>query len=335
VHVDASVGIATAPSPAATVGELLRCADVAMYAAKASRAGAHAYLPDTDGRSGDRLRTMEELRAALGTDQLHVHLQPQVALTDGRIVGAEALVRWAHPARGLLGPAELLPAAEAAGLLPALAEVVLERALAGAARWWHGGLARVPVSVNLAAANVTDLGLPAKVEAALARHDLPPCALTLELVEDTLMRDPERARVVLGQLRTLGVRASIDDYGTGYSSLAYLRRLPADELKLDRTFLADLDTDERARAIVAHTVALAHALGLRLVAEGVEHPATARHLAALGCDVVQGFLVARPMPVEGFLSWIAAAGPTGFPVPGVDAPGRSDPAVPRASLSGG
>jgi EAL domain-containing protein (putative c-di-GMP-specific phosphodiesterase class I) len=251
---------------------------------------------------------MEELRVAMATEELVVHLQPQVGLADGRVVGVEALVRWEHPRRGLLSPAELLPAAEAAGLLPALAEVVLERALAAAASWWRTGLPQVPVSVNLAAANVTDLALPTKVAAALERHALPPEALTLELVEDTLMRDPDRARVVLGQLRGLGVQTAIDDYGTGYSSLAYLRRLPADELKLDRAFLADLDDDPRAAAIVEHTVALAHALGLRLVAEGVEQPATARRLAAMGCDVVQGFLVAQPMALDRFTSWLGTAG---------------------------
>jgi EAL domain-containing protein (putative c-di-GMP-specific phosphodiesterase class I) len=164
----------------------------------------------------------------------------------------------------------------------------------------------VPVSVNLSAANVTDLDLPAKVGRALHRHGLPAAALTLELVEDTLMKDPERGREVLGELRRLGIRTSIDDYGTGYSSLAYLLHLPADELKLDRSLTARVDRDRRAAAIVRHTAALAHDLGLRLVAEGVEDVATGRALADLGCDVAQGFAIARPMPVEDFLGWLAA-----------------------------
>jgi EAL domain-containing protein (putative c-di-GMP-specific phosphodiesterase class I) len=164
----------------------------------------------------------------------------------------------------------------------------------------------VAVSVNLTAANVTDLDLPSKVSAALLRHGLPPRALTLELVEDTLMADPERGRAVLGDLRRLGVRTSIDDYGTGYSSLAYLRNLPADELKLDRSLTADVDCDPRASAIVRHTVALAHDLGLSLVAEGVEDVATGAVLAELGCDVAQGYAIARPMPVDDFLTWLAA-----------------------------
>jgi diguanylate cyclase len=299
LHVGVSIGVATAPVPAASVTELLRCADVAMYAAKSGRTGVHVYVPDPTGGTGDRLQTMEELRTALTDDQLVVHLQPQVDLGSGCVVGTEALVRWEHPVRGLLSPAALLPAAEQAGLLRPLTDRVLELALQAATRWWP--TRPVPVSVNLSAANVTDLDLPLKVAAALARHGLPAEALTLELVEDTLMADPERGRAVLGELRRLGIRTSIDDYGTGYSSLAYLRHLPADELKLDRSLTQDVDTDPRAAAIVRHTVALAHDLGLTLVAEGIEDDATAAALTALGCDVGQGYLFARPMPVADFL----------------------------------
>ncbi|MGY1739124.1 MULTISPECIES: putative bifunctional diguanylate cyclase/phosphodiesterase [unclassified Blastococcus] len=307
LHVGVSVGVATTPAPATTVQELLHCADVAMYSAKAAREGVHVYVPDPiTGTSGsDRLRTMEELRVALQGDELVVFLQPQMDLRDGSIVGAEALVRWNHPTRGLLSPAHLLPAAEQAGLLRPLTDRVLELALAATTRWWNDR--HVPVSVNLSAANVTDLDLPEKVAAALHRHGLPTEALTLELVEDTLMADPERGRAVLADLRELGVRTSIDDYGTGYSSLAYLRHLPADELKIDRSLTADVDRDPRAAAIVRHTVALAHDLGLHLVAEGVETASTSAALARLGCDVAQGYGIARPMPVEDFLGWLAAA----------------------------
>src|SRR4051794_20369460 len=242
---------------------------------------------------------MEELRTALDEGgQLLVHLQPQVDLGDGHVVGAEALVRWQHPVRGLLSPADLLPAAEQAGLLRPLAQVVLELSLDAAARWWPER--HVPVSVNLSAADVTDLDLPAKVARALARHGLPAAALTLELVEDALMADPERGRTVLGELRRLGVRTSIDDYGTGYSSLAYLRHLPADELKLDRS-LTQVGRAPRAAAIVRHTVTLPHDLGLTLVAEGVEDAETGAVLAGLGCDTAQGYAIARPMPVEAFM----------------------------------
>ena len=303
LHIGVSVGVAGAPVPAATVEELLRCADVAMYAAKNARSGVLVYVPDPRGGTGDRLRTMEDLRTALARDdQLEVYLQPQVDLLDGAVVGAEALVRWRHPVRGLLNPSDLLPAAEQAGLLRPLADAVLELALTAAAGWWP--TRPVPVSVNLSAANVTDLDLPGKVAQALVRHGLPARALTLELVEDTLMSDPERGRQVLGELRRLGVRTSIDDYGTGYSSLAYLRNLPADELKLDRSLTFDVGTDPRAAAIVRHTVALVHDLGISLVAEGVEDDATGLVLRDLGCDVAQGFAIARPMPVADFLTWL-------------------------------
>jgi diguanylate cyclase (GGDEF)-like protein len=308
LHVGVSIGVATAPVPATTVQEMLRCADVAMYAAKSAGEGVHVYVPDPHGGSGDRLRTMEELRIALSSDQLVIHLQPQVSLADERVLGVEALVRWNHPVRGLLSPADLLPAAEQAGLLRPLTDTVLELALTATARWWRRD--RVPVSVNLSAANVNDLDLPSKVAAALRRHGLPPEALTLELVEDTLMADPERGREVLAELRRLGVRTSIDDYGTGYSSLAYLRHLPADELKLDRSLTFDVCTDPRAAAIVEHTVALAHALGLRLVAEGIEDAETGAALARLGCDVAQGFAIARPMPVDDFLTWLSVPHPS-------------------------
>ncbi|RZU34075.1 diguanylate cyclase (GGDEF)-like protein [Blastococcus saxobsidens] len=307
LHVGVSIGVGTAPAPATTVEELLHCADVAMYSAKRTREGVHLYVPDpvTGTGASDRLRTMEELRTALDGNELRIFLQPQMDLRDGRIAGAEALVRWDHPTRGLLSPADLLPAAEQAGLLRPLTDRVLELALAATARWWPER--EVPVSVNLSAANVTDLDLAGKVAAALHRHGLPARALTLELVEDTLMADPERGRAVLAALRASGVRTSIDDYGTGYSSLAYLRHLPADELKLDRSLTADVDRDPRAAAIVQSTVALAHALGLSLVAEGVETLATSATLARLGCDVAQGYAVARPMPVEDFLDWLAAS----------------------------
>jgi EAL domain-containing protein (putative c-di-GMP-specific phosphodiesterase class I) len=280
-----------------------------MYAAKTSREGVRVYLPEPGTETGDRLHTMEQLRDALAADQLLVHLQPQVRPGDHRVVGVEALVRWQHPTRGLLGPADLLPAAERAGLIRPLSATVLELSLSAVAGWWPAR--RVPVSVNLSAADVTDLDLPLKVAGALQRHGLPAAALTVELVEDTLMADAERGRVVLQQLRDLGVRTSIDDYGTGYSSLGYLRRLPADELKLDRSLTQDLDTDPAARLIVEHTVALAHGLGLSVVAEGVEDLAVARVLADVDCDVAQGYVFARPMPVADFVALLREDAPLG------------------------
>ncbi|PZU40569.1 MAG: GGDEF-domain containing protein [Arsenicicoccus sp.] len=333
LHVGVSIGIATGPVPAATVTELLRCADVAMYGAKNAREGVRSYVPDPGSGSGDRLRTMEDLRIALDEGQLVVHLQPQVALDGGEVVGVEALVRWQHPVRGLLSPTVVLPAAEQAGLMRPLTDAVLGLALTAATRWWPER--EVPVSVNLSAASVTDPGLPATVSGLLRAHGLPARALTLELVEDTLMADPDRGRTVLGELRRLGIRTSIDDYGTGYSSLAYLRHLPADELKLDRSLTHDVGRDDRATAIVRHTVALAHDLGLSLVAEGVEDDETAAVLAGLGCDIAQGYAIAGPMPVEDFLAWLPgrpAPRSAAVPVPAPRAP--MPPAGARARASG-
>jgi diguanylate cyclase len=312
LHVRGSIGVATGPVPAATRSELLRCADVAMYQAKSTGDGDHGavavFVPDPGTATGDRLRTTEDLRAALTDGQLLVHLQPQVDLATGTPVGAEALVRWQHPTRGLLYPGAFLEHIERAGLQRQLADTVLDLSLAAAARWWHDGI-HVPVSVNLSAANISDLQLPAKLAAAALRHGVPLSMLTVELTEHTLMNDPGRARAVLLQLRAAGVGVSIDDYGTGYSSLAYLRDLPVDELKLDRAFTADLRTGPNAVAIVRHTVALAHDLGLRLVAEGIETADVADVLTTLGCDVGQGYHLARPMPASDLHTWLAERWP--------------------------
>ena len=299
IEVGGSFGIAAGQATTAALPELLRCADVAMYEAKRTRAGVLRYSDDLGQGMADRLRTVDELRTALVEGQLVVHLQPLVEPVTRRVEAVEALVRWQHPVRGLLSPAQLLPAVEQAGLMGPMTDAVLELALQAAAQWWP--LREVGVAVNLSAVSVADLELPRKVEQALARHGLPPRALTLEIVEDTFMADPARATAVLGQLRGLGVEVAIDDYGTGYSSLAYLKDLPADQLKIDRVFTDGLTTDGRVRAIVEHTISLAHVLGLRVVVEGVEDEATLEVLRELRCDLVQGFHVCRPVPLERLL----------------------------------
>jgi EAL domain-containing protein (putative c-di-GMP-specific phosphodiesterase class I) len=307
LHVDASIGIGMAESDAVTRTELLRCADIAMYEAKTTRSGVMAYSGVDTSHSVDRLRTMQDLRLALRGEndrgRLLVHLQPQTRLETGALIGVEALVRWQHPERGLLYPDAFLPAAETAGLMGPLAETVLDLSLSACRDWWRAGHP-VPVSVNLCAANVHDLTLPEKISRALARHELPPRALVIELTEDSLMTDPARARAVLDRIRRLGAGVSIDDYGTGYSSLAYLRDLAVDELKIDRAFIANIAGSTSAVAIVRHTVELGHALGLRLVAEGIEDQDSARILTALGCDIAQGYHIARPMPAQDLLAWM-------------------------------
>ncbi|MGL4174331.1 MAG: putative bifunctional diguanylate cyclase/phosphodiesterase [Actinomycetota bacterium] len=307
LHIGGSVGVATAPEPAADRGELLRCADIAMYQAKMSKPGGVVrYTPDPNSATGERLRTIEELRGALseGQGQLLVYLQPQVQLSTGHVIGVEALARWQHPERGLLTPQAFLKYVEQAGLHQPLAEVILDQALHAAHTWWRTGR-WIPVSVNLSVANITDIDLPVKVLKALDRHHLPPAALSVELTEDSLMSDPERGRSVLEHLRGNGIDVSIDDYGTGYSSLSYLHDLPADELKLDRSLSINLESDHRARAIVSHTVALAHDLGLRVVAEGIETADGVALLNELGCDIGQGYYLAKPMPVNEFTDWLS------------------------------
>jgi predicted signal transduction protein with EAL and GGDEF domain len=326
VHIAASIGVADDSAldgrdaaAGRTADALLRLADLAMYRAKRQRRGGLARYEPGSEPTVDRLHLTEQLRGALRGDDpdvngtLLVDVQPQVALDAvrggrGRVVGAEALVRWRHPDEGVLAPGAFLPLADNAGLLPSLADVVLDAALAACRRWWDVGH-RLPVAVNVSVGDVLDHGFVERVVAVLRAHDLPARALTVELTEETLLVDPPRARAVLAELRALGVGASIDDYGSGYSSLAYLRELPADELKLDRAFVVDLAREatptSRAAAIVRTTADLAHSLGLRLVAEGVEDDDTLALLALLGCDVAQGYGIARPMPPARFLDWLA------------------------------
>jgi EAL domain-containing protein (putative c-di-GMP-specific phosphodiesterase class I) len=241
------------------------------------------------------------LRTAIDEDQIVVHYQPKIDLVTGDVTSVEALVRWDHPTEGLLYPAAFLPLAEEAGLMAAVTATVLDQALAQAACWQREGRT-LAVAVNLPPATIVDAGLPDRVAELLARHEVPPERLKLEITEESLLDDRVRARHVLAQLRQIGVRIAIDDYGSGYSSLAYLRELPVDELKLDRSFIFPMADDARAAAIVRSTIELAHSLGLSIVAEGVEHAAAAEELTRYGCDSAQGFYYARALhPTE--LTW--------------------------------
>jgi diguanylate cyclase (GGDEF)-like protein len=300
LHVQASVGVATCRLPSGEPGDLLRRADVAMYRAKESGAGVEVYEPQLDHHSADRLKRIDELRSALLRGDLEVHLQPQVDLRSGQVVGAEALARWRHPQDGVLLPDAFLPLAAQTGLLGPVAALVLDRALQACATWWHAQR-RVPVSVNLTALDLRSPGLPEIVAAALRRHGLPPGALRVEITEEAMLTDRVATSALLRRWRADGVSVAIDDYGTGYSSLAYLRELPVDELKLDRVFVADLQRRTTA-TIVKHTIAMAHGLRLHVVAEGVEDEATARTMADLGCDVGQGLYFGAAMGSADFLA---------------------------------
>ena len=304
LNVQATVGVATCVLPRGRPEDLLRQADAAVHRAKSTGSGIGVYDPAKDGAGAQRLGRIEELRAALERGDLVVHLQPQVDLSTGRIVGCEALARWRHPDDGVLLPGAFLPLAAHTGLLRPVAEVILDRALEACATWWPRH--RVAVSVNLTADDLLDPGLTDRITSGLDRYGLPPAALCVELVEDALVSDPDTAAELLRRWQRLGLTVALDDFGTGYSSLAYLRDLPFDEVKLDRLFGMDLRR-RRTATIVAHTVAMAHALGLRVVAEGVEDAASARSLADMGCDVGQGLLFGAAMAPDAFLARLDGA----------------------------
>ena len=314
VRIEASIGIALMPDHGREVSTLLRQADVAMYQAKDTRAGYAVYSLAADASGQERLRTLEELRDAIYGGQLIVHYQPKVDSQTCFVSGVEALVRWQHPTRGLLYPDAFLQLAEDTGLMRDLTTAVLEQSLDQVNSWRTSGR-HLSVAVNLSASSLVDLELPDRVRLLLLNRGLPASALELEITEDFLMGDRERAREILTQLRGLGIRVAVDDFGTGYSSLAYLRELPIDELKLDRSFVSPMADDPKAAAIVTSTIGLAHSLGMTLVAEGVEDEATAGHLAQSGCDESQGFFFSRPVTAPVLEEWLDARGQIPAPSP--------------------
>ena len=301
--IDASVGLAIGPGHSVSAEELLQLADLAMYSAKAGRTGVAVYDDARDGHGRHRLEAVEQLRAGISGGQLVLHYQPKLVLATGEVEGVEALVRWQHPTRGLLYPVAFIDLAESAGLMSRLTSAVVEMALAQLRSWADEGCL-LTVSVNVSPSNLVDEEFPDEVVGLLRRHGLPAAALVLEVTESILMEDRERAVGVLSRLRAAGVGVSIDDYGTGYSSLAYLAALPVTELKLDRVFVGAMTGSSRAASIVTSTLQLAHALDLTLVAEGAEDQATVDALATLGCDVVQGYHLSRPLPPEKLWSWL-------------------------------
>jgi diguanylate cyclase (GGDEF)-like protein len=295
VELEASIGVAFYPEHGETAGALLQRADVAMYDAKRGRRGVATYAPDRDPYSADRLGLLAELRRAIEHDELVLHYQPKVSLSTGELTGVEALVRWQHPSRGLLGPDEFVPLAERTGAVADLTRWVVDRALEQHCAWREQGI-DLPVAVNLAAANIVDVTLPGAVARLLKRHDVAGGRLECEISEHTVMADPVRASDVLAALRKLGVRLSLDDFGTGHSSLSYLKKLPLDEVKIDRSFVAGMAEDENDAVIVRSTIDLARNLGLEVVAEGVETAEIMAVLAELRCDTAQGYYISRPLP---------------------------------------
>jgi diguanylate cyclase (GGDEF)-like protein len=297
LEVDASIGVAIFPHHGADTETLLQRADIAMYSAKASSGGAMLFEPSQDRHSPRRLALAGELRSAISNGQIVLYFQPKADLRTGQIVGVEALARWDHPRFGVVGPTEFVPIAEQTGLIGPLTTCVLNKALAQLRQWSESGH-DLSVAVNLSARSFLDTQLAVEIPALLERHGVAPARLELELTESMLMHDPQRAQATLERLKSIGVTLAVDDFGTGYSSLANLRRLPVDVIKIDKAFVIDMETSPSDAAIVSATVDLAHSLGLRAVAEGVESDEVWRRLSALGCDIAQGFHVSRPLPAR-------------------------------------
>jgi diguanylate cyclase (GGDEF)-like protein/PAS domain S-box-containing protein len=300
VYVTISVGIALAGADLETPETLLRNADAAMYRAKEQgRARIEVYNSGTRDQAVTQLRTGNELRRALEHGELRVHYQPILDLGSSRVSGFEALARWQHPERGLVGPDQFIPLAEETGLIVPIGRWVLEQACAQAAEWQAGG-APVSISVNLSMRQLAEPALPQTLADTLARTGVDPSRVWLEITESTLMRDAESAVRMLHRLRDLGVHLAVDDFGTGYSSMTYLKRFPVSSLKVDRSFVDGLGRETEATAICTAVVRLAHALGMGAVAEGVETPEQLEALRDLGCEFAQGFLFGRPAPAEHF-----------------------------------
>jgi diguanylate cyclase (GGDEF)-like protein len=302
LELDASIGLAWYPDHGGDVDTLLQRADVAMYRAKASHNSLVTYRSEDDYHSPERLVIAGDLRRALASDQLVLHYQPQVELGSGRPVAAEGLVRWQHPQRGLLGPFEFIEVAERTGMIKDLTYRVLDLGLADLRRWTDAGR-RLSLSLNVSVRSLLDRRFPEEVEKLLAIHGVEGKALTLELTESSLMVDPEVAKNTMRHLAELGVSVAIDDFGTGYSSLAYLTDLPIGELKIDKSFVRAMGSDARNAIVVHSTIELAHNLGLRTVAEGIEDAFTFERLRALGCELAQGFHMSKPLPAESLVSW--------------------------------
>lgn len=319
VDVDLDVSIGVVATEADTLNDhssLLRAADLAMYAAKANGGGHVVYTPELGASIEAKVVVVGQVRHAIEADEFVLHYQPQISLDDHRLVGVEALLRWQHPERGLIAPGEFLPAIEDHQIIDQVTAVVLRKALRQSRTWQSQGL-RIPVSVNVATRALLNVSFPKEVAGLLNEYGVEPGLLCLELTETTVMGDSDRCARTLWALHELGVRLSVDDYGTGYASMFYLKNLPLDEIKIDRSFVMRMMDDAQHRVLTQSVIDLGHNLGLTVVAEGVEHADVRQALHESGCDIAQGYLYSRPVPPETILAWHGApAAPTAPAVPG-------------------
>jgi diguanylate cyclase (GGDEF)-like protein/PAS domain S-box-containing protein len=310
LHVTASMGISVYPRDGRDLTTLLKHADIAMYQAKeAGRNTFRFYTSDMNANAVDRLHLEIDLRKAIGRNELLVHYQPQVEFDSGRIIAAEALARWQHPQKGLIPPGDFIPLAEESGMIVPIGEWVLREVCAQIKVWRKAGAVHPKVAINLSPSQFHQANLVEMFEQALKDFEIPADALELEITEGTLMHNPAEAATVLHALNQMGFKLAVDDFGTGYSSLAYLKRFPLHALKIDRSFIQDIETNRDSAAIAAAVISLAHNLGLKVVAEGVEDVNQMERLHGLECDFAQGYLYGRPMPAEELLAFIAQPHP--------------------------
>jgi diguanylate cyclase (GGDEF)-like protein len=305
LDVQASIGGVLYPEHGKDIDTIMQRADVAMYVAKQDNRGFSIYTTKMDKHSPKRLTMMGELRQAFDRNELELYYQPKISVHKDRISGVEALVRWNHAVHGLMTPNEFIPLAERSGLIKQLTWWVLQNALAQAVLWHEKGIA-IGVAVNISPFILLDPELPEAIIGLLSSYKLPEGTLTLEITETSVLKDPDLALEILLRLADMGIIISIDDYGTGYSSLSYLRKMPASEVKIDKSFVIDMLKNDNDAVIVRATIDLAHNLGMKVVAEGVENKETAARLKELNCDILQGYYFSRPLTIEAFTKWFAS-----------------------------
>ncbi|MDH4101460.1 MAG: GGDEF domain-containing phosphodiesterase, partial [Nitrospirota bacterium] len=282
---------------------LIQHAEVAMYTAKEKKTGHAFYNPQLNPHTIRRLTLLGELKQAIYNNQLELHYQPKLNLRSGKVEDAEALVRWKHPRLGMISPAEFIPIAEQSGLIKILTMWAIDRALSDRDSWSKDGI-NIAVAVNISIHNLHDDNFPDQIAGLLAKWHVFPSVLEMEITESLMMENPERTLNILKKINDLGIPLSLDDFGTGFSSLAYLKRLPVSQLKIDKSFVSDMETNENDRMIVKSIIGLSHDLNFKVVAEGVENESEIQLLREMGCDIVQGYHVSKPVPPDQLRQWL-------------------------------
>jgi predicted signal transduction protein with EAL and GGDEF domain len=303
LEVGASIGIALYPEHGGDARTLLRRADAAMYTAKQTQVGYSFHREEIEARNPEQLSIVVEMRSALEHNEFELYYQPKIHLHSGLMTRVEVLLRWNHPKRGMIQPSVFVPIAERTGFIRPITDWLLERVMAQVRAWQDSG-APVHVAVNISAKSLLDQALPSKIQTLLDRWEVDPRFLKIEITESSIMADPAHALVIMTMIQAMGVRLSIDDFGTGYSSLTHLRQLPIDEIKIDKSFVGGMMTNDADATIVRTVIDLAHNLGKQVCAEGVEDEKTMRMLREIGCDLAQGYWISKPMSAPDLTKWL-------------------------------